>query len=295
MENQIGKKNQVLNVVNSVEEEYKFLKAYYDEFYDMSYKVVKEYMDEVNRNTEYRDFMDSSESMFSDLQHYLLLANPEITLICEQYNQFISVERLFEELQNEANSLNEFPQLSKRSALIKEEIDNYKKYFEQFRELYEKHIENWQLLVDINTTEQKFGYWAFFTSGMELYQDKVKLILSPRIFSLLDKMQKKLVTVDDLSCSQDYWEIKNFIEDVRANKDFLMKSVAESLRLHFPELNKKHSAKLTDVHKVYIDTVNDLYEKKYLEIPRRNNLQSSLLYLEEAIKMLKQDYKELMN
>ncbi len=296
MKNSTATKNETLtlNKINSVEEEYKFLSEYYNEFYDMSYKVVKEYMEAVNPiYTDTTQGISYGGAMFSDLQDYLLLANPEITAICERYNQFRLIKRQFDEIAEGIREIKDSSSITKKLNLVEEQIKDLSKYFEQFKELYDKHIENWELLVDINTTERIYGYWAMFTSAMELYQDKVKLVLSPRIFSMLERMKKKIVTVEELQSSVDYKEIKEFIADVRANKEFLINKVAEVLRTNFKELHKKKTAKLTDVHKVYIDSVNALYEKKYSKLSLRNNIQISLMELDEVVKMLKQDFDKI--
>ncbi len=287
---QFGQASHVLNEVNSIAEEYDFLSGYYKEFYEMSSRVVKDYMDEVNRKAD----LTPGESMFSELQHYLLLADPDITLICEQYNQFRLIKERYSSVADRVCEIeNKFLLLKQRNDILRAQIEDNDKYFEQFKELYEKHVENWHLLENINTTEKKYGYWALFTSAMELYQDKVKLVLSPRIFMMLEKLEKNLITVEELRYSKDYREIKDFITDVRANKEYLITEVTKILRLHFPALNKKKAEKLTDVHKVYINSVNNLFEKKYMNIPRKSDVQSSFYYLEDAIKSLKQEYDNL--
>ncbi len=283
----------VQNSINSIEEEIKFLSAYIHEFHEMSRKVVGEYADYVDSKlaAANREF-EIGTSMFSDLQDYLLLANPEVTIICERYNQFRLIRESYESIKKDDN-LKKTPELSERREYVETQIKNHGKYFKQFKELYDKHIENWQLLVDINTTEQKYGAWALFTSGMELYQDKVQLVLSPRLFLLLEKMEKNLISLEDLRKSSDYSEIKDFIANVRTHKEFLMNRVAEVLRTSYAEINEKKKSKLSGVHRVYINMINDLYEKKYANVPIQHNMQSSLLELEDNVKFLRHRLNEM--
>ncbi len=282
----------ILNEINSIEEELNFLSDYWTEFLEVSNRIAKDYRDSVNYGEEYSDFLTVNGAMFSDLQHYILLANPDITLICEQYNQFLSIKQRKEDicLEIKEYKLEDNVSLNNKTELINVQIKDVGSYLDQFKELYEKHIENWHLLIDINSTEKLYGNWALFTSAMELYQDRVKLVISPRIFAIMEKMKQGLITVEDLRYSLDYKEIKHFINSVRANKEYLIGVVVDALKNNYPEVSKRKAAKLANVYKSYINDVNNLYEKKYSNIVRRGNIQSSLLYIEDAIKLLKQEF-----
>jgi hypothetical protein len=114
-------------------------------------------------------------------------------------------------------------------------------------------------------------------------------VLSPRIYAFLEKMQKNLITVEELQHSEDYKEVKDFIADVRANKEYLMTEVPKILQAHFPEVNKKKLAKLTAVHKMYINKINELYDRKYAHIPQKDDVQSVLTQLEGMVETLKEN------
>ncbi len=287
---QQGKAVSVLNDIKLIEEEIKFLSDYCDEFYEMSFNVVQDYMNEVNRNTE----LGHDEARIFELQHYMSLTNPEITLICEQYSQFCQIKEHYNGIKNDIKQLEKkSSDLKHRHEIVRTHIEENDSYFSQFKELYEEHIENWKLLADVSATERKYGHWGLFTSVMEMYLDKVKLILTPRLFVMLEKMEKNLITIEELRYSQEYKEIKDFIAEVRLNKEYLMMEVTKNLRLHFPELNKRKTEKLKAVHKVYINNVNNLFEKKYRNIPIKEDIQSLFVYLEDAIRSLKLECDDL--